>query len=460
MIKAYLLLLPSKYRIKKVIGRFKKLLKTNKSLSLISSGTAAVLGLVTFGLLARSFSMSELGYWGFFMTVYTLFDMLRAGMISNALIKRINECDSEEEASVVIGSGWKLNFLITLVGSASIALVFFVIYYFTQDESYRYLFQWFVPIALMSLPHSMAIWILNAYVRFDRIVWIRFFLQGSFLLGVVYQYYFQPGLNFILICYLLSNLLPAILVMVTGWSKFRYFNRGNREMNRSLFNFGKFSMATMVGSNFLRSSDTFIIMSILGPGANAVYSVAERLIGLFDIPLRAFVAIAFPQLAKKYAVGLKDEFENELETGAGFSTLLLLPISIVVLIFAEPMVIALGGEEYLSSANVLRVFAIYTALTPLDRFTGIALDVINRPDLNFYKVLLMLAANIIGDVLVLQYSENLVWVAFISIITFGTGILFGVIFLRRHISLHFRNILQKGGYEFVRLVKKYVGNSA
>ncbi|MGB0178207.1 MAG: hypothetical protein ACPF9D_13655, partial [Owenweeksia sp.] len=70
-----------------MIGRFKKLLKTNKSLSLISSGTAAVLGLVTFGLLARSFSMSELGYWGFFMTVYTLFDMLRAGMISNALIK-------------------------------------------------------------------------------------------------------------------------------------------------------------------------------------------------------------------------------------------------------------------------------------------------------------------------------------------------------------------------------------
>ncbi|MGB0177438.1 MAG: oligosaccharide flippase family protein, partial [Owenweeksia sp.] len=310
-----------------------------------------------------------------------------------------------------------------------------------------------------SLPHSMAVWILNAYVRFDRIVWIRFFLQGTFLLGVIYQYYFQPGLNFILICYLLSNLFPALLVLVTGWSKLRYFNRGNREMNRSLFNFGKFSMATMVGSNFLRSSDTFIIMSILGPGANAVYSVAERLIGLFDIPLRAFVAIAFPQLAKKYGVGLKKEFEDELETGAGFSTLLLLPISIVVLIFAEPMVLALGGEEYISSVNILRVFAIYTALTPLDRFTGIALDVINRPDLNFYKVVLMLTANVVGDILVLQYSDNLVWVAFISIITFGTGILFGILFLRRHISIHFRNIIQKGGFEFVRLVKKYVGNS-
>ena len=215
-----------------MIGRFKKLLRTNKSLSLISSGTAAILGLITFGLLARSFSMSELGYWGFFMTVYTLFDMLRAGLISNALIKRINECDTEEDAAVVIGSGWKLSLLITIIGSAAIALTFYIIYYFTQDESYRYLFQWFVPIALLSLPHSMAVWILNAYVRFDRIVWIRFFLQGSFLLGVVYQFYLQPGLNFILICYLLSNLLPALLVMVTGWSKLRYFHRGNRDMDR------------------------------------------------------------------------------------------------------------------------------------------------------------------------------------------------------------------------------------
>ena len=105
------------------------------------------------------------------------------------------------------------------------------------------------------------------------------------------------------------------------------------------------------------------------------------------------------------------------------------------------------------------MFAIYTALTPLDRFTGIALDVINRPDLNFYKVVLMLTANVVGDILVLQFSEKLVWVAFISIITFGTGILFGFLFLRQHISIHLRNVVQKGGYEFVRLVKKYVGNS-
>ncbi len=442
-----------------MIARLKQLLKTNKSLSLISSGTAAVLGLLTYGLLARSFSLSELGYWALFMTVYTLFDMLRSGLISNAMIKKINEYDTEEEVAQVVGSGWKLSLKISLIGSISIALIFYGIYYFTQDESYKYIFQWFVPIALVSLPHSMATWVLNAYVKFNKIVWIRFMLQMGLLIGVIYQYYNELGLHFMLVVYLLSNFIPGFLATVKGWNKLKFIRKGTKEMDRALFSFGKYSMGSMIGSNFLRSSDTFLIAAFLGEKAVAIYNVAEKLGGLFDIPLRAFVSISFPQLAKKYSVGLYKEFQDEFETDAGFSTLLLLPISFLAFIFADPLVLALGGDEYAASADILRIFCIYTALTPLDRFTGIALDVINRPDLNFIKVLLMLSANVIGDVLVLHYTGSMLWVAFVSTITFGTGIVFGFIFLKKHIPFKFVLMLRKGSAEYVRLVKKYVRNS-
>lgn len=442
-----------------MIGRLKKLLKTNKALSLISSGTAAILGLLTFGLLARSFSMTELGYWGFFLTVYTMFDMLRAGLVSNAMIKKINEFDTEEEVARVIGSAWNLSLKITLIGSISISVLFYIIYLIKGDESYKFLFQWFVPIALVSLPHSMATWIFNAYVKFGKIVWIRFFLQFGFLLGVIYQFYFQMGLDFVLAVYFLSNLLPGLISSVKGWNKLKYVRKGTIEMNKSLFSFGKYSMGSMIGSNFLRSSDTYLILGFLGPNAVAFYNVPEKLVGLIDIPLRAFVSIAFPQLAKKYSIGLRDEFKDEFETGSGFSTLLLLPISILAFIFAEPLVIALGGQGYADSANILRIFTIYTALTPLDRFSGIALDVINRPDLNFKKVLLMLSANVIGDVLVLHYTGDMLWVAFVSIVTFTTGIIFGFIFLKNELPFRPLVMLQKGTGEYVRLVKKYLSNS-
>lgn len=442
-----------------MIARLKQLLKTNKSLSLISSGTAAVLGLLTFGLLARAFSKPELGYWTLFMTVYTLFDMLRSGMISNAMIKKINEYDTEEEVKVVIGSGWKLSIIISVIGSVLLSLIFLGIYAYTDDENYKLFAMGFVPIALVSIPHSMATWILNAYVKFAKIVWIRFFLQGGFLIGVLIYSFKGGGLAFVIMAYFLSNLIPGLLAIFKGWNKLKYWDSGTKEMDRALFNFGKYSMGSLIGSNFLRSSDTFLIGGILGPGALAVYNVAEKLVGLFDIPLRAFVSIAFPQLAKKYSVGLKDEFQDEFETDAGFSTILLLPISFLAFVFAEPMVILLGGAEYAESANILRVFAIYTALTPLDRFSGIALDVINKPHLNFRKVLVMLTANIVGDIIVLSLTDDIIWVAVVSIVTFATGIIMGFVYLNGTVPFRPVVILKKGFSESLRLVKKYVSNS-
>ncbi len=442
-----------------MIGRLKQLLKTNKFLSLFSSGTAAVLGLFTFGLLARDFSPAELGYWSIFLSVYTLFDMLRTGLISSAMIKKINEYDTEDEVKVVIGSGWKLSVLITFIGSIIISLVFLVIYLFNEDSYFLTFSIWFIPTSFLSLPHSMSTWILNAYVKFAKIVWVRFFLQMGFLIGVIVGSQTGGGVEFVIIAYLLSNFLPGLYATVKGWNKLKYWNEGSKEMDRGLFNFGKYSMGSMIGSNLLRSSDSYLIFAFLGPAAQGIYSVAEKIVGLFDIPLRAFVGIAFPQLAKKYAVGLYDEFQDEFERDAGFSTLLLLPISILAFVFAEQLVFWLSGDGYMEAANVVRIFAVYTALTPLDRFSGIALDVINRPDLNFWKVVIMLSANVVGDIAVLYFTQDIFWVAFVSIFTFATGIGIGFIFLKGKLPFRFSIILKKGFNEGLRLVKKYVGNS-
>lgn len=442
-----------------MIGRLKQLLKTNKSLSLISSGTAAVFGLFTFGLLARYFSPAELGYWGLFLSIFTLFDMLRSGLISSAMIKKINEYDTEEEVKVVIGSGWKLSLIITAVGSLIITLIFLIIYLFNKDSYFITFAIWFIPTSFLSLPHSMSTWILNAYVKFAKIVWVRFLLQFGFLIGVIIFSQIEAGVEFVIIAYLISNFLPGLLATIKGWNKLLYWNEGTKEMDKSLFNFGKYSMGSMIGSNLLRSSDSYLIFAFLGPAAQGIYSVAEKIVGLFDIPLRAFVGIAFPQMAKKYSLKMYDEFQDEFERDAGFSTILLLPISILAFIFSEQLVLWLGGPEYLEAANIVRIFAIYTALTPLDRFSGIALDVVNRPDLNFWKVLIMLSANVVGDIAVLYFTQDIFWVAFVSIFTFAIGIAIGFIFLKGKLPFRFFIIMSKGFNEGLRLVKKYVGNS-
>lgn len=423
----------------------------------MSSGASAVLGLATFTLLVRVLSVEEFGFWGFFITVFTLFDMLRSGLLSQALIKGIAESDDEDTSEELIGTGWRLSFTTSLIASLIISPIFYGIYLYQGEEVYFYISIWFGAVALASVPHSMTTWVLTAYLRFDRIVLIRLALQFGLLFGVIAEYFLDFGLDFIFITFFAAHLLTTLFTLWRSYVKLRLIKKATKKTSKSLLSFGKFSMGTLIGSSLLRSSDTFIIFSFLGPAANAVYMVPERLVNLFDVPLQALVSLAFPSLIQKYKKEGRKGFASEFEIGAGFSSLLLLPISILTFIFAEDLVVWLGGEAYENASDILRIFAVYTALTPLDRFSGIALDVLHRPHLNFYKVMAMLSANVIGDLIVVYYTDNIAWIAFISIITFATGIVFGFIFLRDVIPFRPLNILFSGLNELKRLVKKYVG---
>lgn len=440
-----------------MIQRIKELVKTNKFLSLLSSGTSAVLGLATFSLLVRALSKEDFGFWGFFITVFTLFDMLRAGLLSQALIKNIAETTSTDNTEEAIGTGWRLSFKTSIIATLVVSPIFFGIYLYNGEEVYKLISLWFGAVALISVPHSLTTWVLTADLRFDRIALIRVALQLTLLIGVIAEYFLDFGLYFVFITFFAGHMATTLFTLWRSYVKLSLIKKASKKMAHALLSFGKYSMGTLIGSSLLRSSDTFIIFSFLGPTANAVYMVPERLVNLFDVPLQALVSLGFPSLIQKYKTEGEDGFKREFELSAGFSSLMLIPISILTFIFAEDLVVLLGGAEYENAADILRIFAVYTALTPIDRFSGIALDVLHRPHLNFYKVMAMLAANIIGDLIVIQFTDNIAWIAFISIITFATGILFGFVFLRDVIPFNPLRILFAGSNEIKRLVRKYVG---
>jgi O-antigen/teichoic acid export membrane protein len=107
--------------------------------------------------------------------------------------------------------------------------------------------------------------------------------------------------------------------------------------------------------------------------------------------------------------------------------LVLLPIPLA---FAESIVTLVAGPGYGESAPILIVFAFYALLLPTDRFLGVVLDVIDRPDLNMAKVAVMVTANVVGDLIVILSGGGLVWVAVVSVAMTGIGIGFGLGLLR------------------------------
>src|ERR1041384_7623754 len=158
----------------------------------------------------------------------------------------------------------------------------------------------------------------------------------------------------------------------------KYLNRYKKESLEKIYHFGKYSMGTLIGSNLLINSDSFMIGKMIGTLAVAAYSVPQRVVEMIQIPIRSYAVTNLPLLAKLHTDDKAELLRHEFERKTGFLTIILFPLSLICFVFAEPIVLVLAGPAYADTAILLRLFSVYTALTPLDRLSGIMLDIINK----------------------------------------------------------------------------------
>lgn len=423
---------------------------------MVTSVLGAAFALLTFGYLARALSKEEFGIYGIYLAIITTFGMLRNGLVGKPFIKFMAEADDEPSKRSIIGSAWVFSLISTIVFAGPLSLGLLIWYWFSPSEEIL-IYAIFIPIqAFSAIPSNMAQWRLNADLRFDKLIWLRLSNQTFNFAAVVWAYYAGEGLWTIMVITIISNFNPSWIALIFDWDGLRQIKHATRKWVMEMYRFGRFTMGTLIGGTLLRGSDDFLIRFFLGPEAVALYQVPNRLVNLIDIPLRALVSFSFPSLAKSNKKGDKEAFKREFEAATAFAFVLLLPMAIGAFIFAEPLVVLLGGEEYLDSAIILRIFAVFMAFSALDRYAGVGLDVLNRPQINMRKVIVMLATNIIGDIVVLYFFQSLPWVAAISIITFSVGTLLGFYYMRDRVPLRLLFWLKLGTVQILNFVRKPV----
>jgi O-antigen/teichoic acid export membrane protein len=206
-----------------------------------------------------------------------------------------------------------------------------------------------------------------------------------------------------------------------------------------------------------------ISLSPLGTAAVALYSIPMKLTELQQIPLRSFVATAFPKMSKSSIQGKIQEVRELFYTYSGAMTYLFVFVSLFTFVFADFFVLILGGKQYLgvdpvtgfNTVNIVRVFSFYGLLLPIDRMTGIGLDSINRPKINFIKVLYMVIANVIGDLIAIFIFKSLILVAVGSVIFTIIGIWIGFYYLSKELTLEYSRIFTDGIEFYKSLYQKF-----
>jgi len=442
---------------------FPTLFKNKNTHSLLLQFISALLGFTSFIVLARSFDKNSFGHWVIYITAYGFIDVLRYGLTLQGTVRFLSGAD-ETEKRKICSANWIINVATGLLIALIVFIASLVFRKSIQSSDYHYFFIYYPLLVIASFGSFNAQAVLQATQRFDRMLFLRSFEAGSFLLFLIFNYlWFHFELKAIILVQIFIFACSSIFCSIKKWDGLWCIRFAEKSSILKILNFGKYSTGTLLGAHLLRSADTFILglSSVLGAPAVAVYSIPMKAIEFIEIPLRAFSLTSYPVLSKLSLENKMDEFRKQFYTYSGALSLLFVPIMILGFIFAKEIMIIIGGKEYESGAIIFRIFTIFGLLTPLDRFTGIALDSLNRPDLNFYKIIFMVTANVIGDLIAVFVFQNLVMVAWVTLAFLIIGAVSGLFFTKSTAKIEFSKILPYG-YQFYRYYfKKYLhSNSA
>lgn len=405
------------------------------------------------------------GIWVLYVVAGNFTEMFRSGITNTAIVRYLSGIQNEERLKY-IGSNW----VIGLTSTFFIAILLWGCQLSfggpLERLGYGLFFLYYPLLAFANLPFNTALVILQADYEFGKLLFIKALNAVGFFLVIALNFlFFHMNLTELVLAQFTVNMATSAICMFKGWDGIRYLRRATVATNKTLLNFGKYTSFTLIGSNLLRSADTWIISfsPIMGTAAVALYSVPMRLTELQQIPLRSFVATAFPKMSNASIKGKVGEVKDLFYTYSGAMTYLFIFISLFIFVFAEYFVLVLGGRQYLAidpvfgtnAVYMVRIFCIYGLLLPIDRMTGIGLDSINKPEKNFEKVVYMVIANVIAVSVAVFVFKSLKVVPIASFISTFVGVVIGYRFFEKELNLEFRRIFVSGFDFYKKIYLKY-----
>jgi O-antigen/teichoic acid export membrane protein len=427
-----------------------KLIYERNMLSLAGNLSYAFFGFLSFMLLTRSLSQQDFGLYIIYVTTGTFIDLFRFGLTRNALIRFLSGQNGKDQIPW-LGANSLIGVILVLAFSLIIFLIWVVFPSAIGSSDFKFFFYFYPLLAISNLFWNNALSVLQAWQAFGRILLLRLVNIVSFVLFLLVNIiWFHFDVTTIIWANIGSNVLSSLLSLVKKWDGALYTFKTTKIEILKIINYGKFSLGTMLGSSLLRSADTFLLglAPFFGAVGVAQYVIPLKLTELLEIPLRSFMATAFPKLSKASLQNNMKEWKDVFYTYGGAISLLFIPFTILLFIFAEPIILLLGGDQYRESMDLLvlifRVFTVYGLILPLDRISGVALDSINLPDKNLWKVVFMALSNIAGDLVAIYVFHSIFWVAMATVLNTLVGLFMGYYFLGLKFKIEYNLFVTKG----------------
>ena len=344
----------------------------------------------SFYLLVRSLTKEEFGVWAIFLIISAIVEVVRIGLIQNALIKAITSNEDEKVQARIGTASFTLNLGFALIVTLLLFAIARVQYYWFGEVLLENLLHMYIFTNLFLVPFFHFTFLAQA--RFDfRTIFISNFVRQLVFFVFVLIIYLSPEWNFRILhlagMQAIGALLGSATAFIMGRKYIKFSPRLDLDWVRWLFNYGKFVIGTNLSSMLSKSLDQLMLGAMINPIATAVYSTAIKIANLVEVPTQSMAAIVFPKSAQRIEEEGTQAAKVLYEKSVAVLLALIVPGVMFVILFPEFVIQLVAGDQYLDAVPVLRVAMLYGLFVPFSRQFGTMLDAMGKPGVNFFLVM-------------------------------------------------------------------------
>jgi O-antigen/teichoic acid export membrane protein len=327
---------------------------------------------------------AEYGTWALFLTITTIIETSRNGLIQNALIKLIYS-SAPENVDKIVTASWIINIFYSLLIFVILAAFGGVAGSIFEAPELQTMFLYYGATLFLLIPFSQFNFIQQAKFSFSGIFWSTTTRQGLLFFGTLYLCF--SGMSFNSVTLVTLQTFCTLAGLIVAWFSARKFYTYHFIFDKlavkEVFRFGKYVMGTNLSSLLFKSIDQLMVGSFFSTAAAAIYNTAIRLSNLIEYPTTAIAEVVYPKSAQKYTEGKEASAKNFFEKSVGLNMAITVPTVIGTFLFADLIIYIIAGAPYAEAANILRITILFGLFTPFFRQFGISMDSSGRPQINF-----------------------------------------------------------------------------
>jgi len=344
---------------------------------------ARILGVSDYGLLSLILA---------YVAVLNMFFDLKVWETATKYIGTYWETGEHDKARSMI----KLSYILD-IGSGVVAFIIAILsaklistYIIHSPEAY--VFIWIYSISLfVDTANSTSDAILRVFDRFKNIAFINSFQKFFRLIVVVALLYSGLGIRGVLYGFILASFVGFSvrmwLVMKTlkhndlqGWLSADISLIRDQWKGIAWF-LGNTSFIATLKTGNERYLGILILGYFAGKDAVAFYKIASSIASVVNRIVDPIYEAIYPELVKLASSNAIEDFKNMIKSTTKSLVLIIIPIGVIIIIFAEPIISLVFGKDYVPATNALRILAAAVLIVRCTFWINPALLSMGRPGL-------------------------------------------------------------------------------